>query len=102
MRKRWLTLAAALCLGLFVYDRTKDKKTGAAFGLAGLFLAIIPGLINKELYQDGLARILTWISVTDRFEDFISGILNGSSIVYYISFAVLFLFLTVQHLERRR
>ena len=93
---------AALGLGLFVYDRTKDKKTGAAFGLAGLFLAIIPGLINKELYQDGLARILTWISVTDRFEDFISGILNGSSIVYYISFAVLFLFLTVQHLERRR
>jgi ABC-2 type transport system permease protein len=46
--------------------------------------------------------VLSWFSLMTRYDDFSSGILAISPIVYYLSFTAVFLFLTVRVIERRR
>ena len=58
--------------------------------------------VKPALFDNGLSKIIDWFSVLDRFNDFCSGILNASSIVYYVSFIAVFLFLTMQGIEKRR
>jgi ABC-2 type transport system permease protein len=54
------------------------------------------------LYDNGLANIISWLSLMDRFNNFINGVLNASSVVYYLSFIVVSLFVGTQILEHRR
>ncbi|NLK86805.1 MAG: ABC transporter permease, partial [Clostridiaceae bacterium] len=48
------------------------------------------------------AKVLSWISILSRYEDFNRGILGLSPVVYYLSFVAVFLFLTVRVIEKRR
>lgn len=59
-------------------------------GLTGLYFW------KSGLFEGLFANILSWFSVTDRYNDFTLGILNGSALFYYISVVFVFLFLTIQ------
>lgn len=89
-------------LAWFFYEETKSWKAGVitmALGAAvlGLFAWRTP-----ELFDNGLSKIIDWFSIMDRFNDFCSGILNASSIIYYLSFIAVFIFLSIQTIEKRR
>jgi ABC-2 type transport system permease protein len=93
---------AVLLLGWFFWKETKNVIAGvialavggAAIGLASYFKA--------DLFESGLSKIVEWFSVVDRFYDFCSGVLNASSIIYYVSFSAVFVFLTIWVTEKRR
>lgn len=72
-------VAAVLCAGLLVWY---NMDTGA---FSGLF-----------------ATVMTSVSVFDRLDPFIDGIFDLTSVAYWISCIAVFLFLTVQSLEKRR
>ena len=42
------------------------------------------------------------LSLFDRFSSFVNGVFDMTTIVYYLSVIVFFLFLSVQSLEKRR
>lgn len=67
-------------------------------------LAVAGGLyLANDLIFDGIiVRVLLWFSIFTRFSFFTRGVLRVSDIVYYISFAALFLYLTVNVIEKRR
>lgn len=66
--------------------------------LAILAEGILTGLYvwKSNLFEGVFANILNWFSVTDRYNDFTLGILNGTALFYYISVTFMFLFLTIQ------
>jgi ABC-2 type transport system permease protein len=71
------------------------------FGI--LLLLYIGGSVITSNYNLGFfTNVLQWLSVFDRFSLFTQGILSLTQIVYYVSFAAVFLFLTVRTVERRR
>ena len=47
-------------------------------------------------------NILNSLALSERFNDFSLGILNYDAIVYYISIAFLFVFLTIQMIKKKR
>ncbi len=57
---------------------------------------------QKDWFVYGLTTSLNWLSIEKRFEEFINGILNLSSIVYLLCVTAFFLFLATQVIERRR
>jgi ABC-2 type transport system permease protein len=65
---------------------------------------IITGLYfwQKDWFAYGLTTSLSWISLEKRYEEFLNGILNLSSVVYMVSVTILCLFVTTQVVERRR
>lgn len=91
-----------LALSSFFYVQTKSRKTALLILAAGAGMAGVAAVLKPEFFDNGLSRVINWFSILDRFNDFCSGVLNISSIVYYLSFIAVFLFLTVQVMERRR
>ena len=71
----------------------------AVLGCAGLYL----WYANDSAAFSGLfATMMQSISIFDRFDAFTEGIFDLTAIVYYLSIICVFLFLTVQSMEKRR
>lgn len=87
---------------LFFYHETKSLPIGAGAAVVGIGGLTAAWFIKPELFDNGLAKIVAWISILDRYDNFINGIFDASSIVYYLSFIVVFLFLSIQTIEKRR
>ena len=49
-----------------------------------------------------LARCCTILSVISHYEDFTQGIIDTSGLIYYLSFIILFIFLTVRSVDSMR
>lgn len=72
--------------------------------VAVLGIAVAGGLyLHNNLFYDGIiVRALLWFSIFARYESFTHGIINISDIVYFVSFSALFVYLTVNLIEKRR
>ncbi len=70
------------------------------FGLLAVLMAIFR--FNAEAFEGLLPKIMTTLSLFDRFEVFINGVFDLTGIIYYLSVIAFFLFLSVQSLEKRR
>ena len=94
-----LVIAAVVAIW---YNAT--RKIIATIIVALVALAIAVGLYMwSNLIFDGIiVRVLLWFSIFERFGSFSRGILNISDMVYYVSFCALFLYLTVNVIEKRR
>lgn len=99
--------AAVLCivfciLGAVVYSLTKNG--GLAYGVSFVLIlaAAASYVINPGMFEGLLPKIMKELSLFERFYTFVSGVFDVTSIVYYLTVIVFFLFLTVQSLEKRR
>jgi len=98
-------VAFLLCAGaaaFIIYSLTKNVVasacTGGALGL-GLIAVFI---IKSELFAGAFHRFLDAAALFSRFNNFASGIFDVSALIYYISVAMLFVFFTVQSMEKKR
>jgi ABC-2 type transport system permease protein len=93
-------LVAFLCF--LAYDSTKSYVVAGIAGVVLLGAAIALFFIRQTLYDGMLGKVVRWLDIMGRFTNFSSGILNVSDIVYYLSFAVAFVYLTINVIEKRR
>lgn len=98
-----LLLGGSLCaIGMFLSALTESQVIAVVSGLAaGVFLLVVDSF-STAFSNPVLSSILSGISFFERYQDFAAGILNLSDLVFFLSVILLFLFLTVRHLERRR
>lgn len=71
----------------------------AAAGVGGLCAAY---MASPDGFTGLFAKIMGQLSLFDRFDVFANGILDLTGVVYFLSVSGVFLFLTVQSLEKRR
>lgn len=86
----------------FVYFSTKNTVVTLSTAAVGLIGALIIFIIKKEAYDGLLQKIFDWFSLNKRYNLFAQGILSVSSIVYYLSFCIAFVFLTIRVIDKRR
>jgi ABC-2 type transport system permease protein len=72
-----------------------------AFVLAAAAVVLL-FVLSRSFFTGLIAKILSWFSLVKRYNDFSMGILGLSPIVYYISFAGAFVFLTIRMIDKRR
>lgn len=96
--------ASLISIGLFISSLTESQMVAAIIGFATMFMIMmIDGFVSSLSSQSQiLADIVSSISFMTRYNDFTSGILNLSHIVFFISVVAVFNFLTVRVLEKRR
>jgi ABC-2 type transport system permease protein len=58
--------------------------------------------IASALSGNIIGTVLGWISFTSRYDIFTRGIFSVSSVVYFVSVAAVFVFLTARKVESRR
>ncbi len=91
-----------LIFAAVVYSLTKNSTVAGITAAAGAFILAAIYFINSSIFDGLFANVLNWLSVFDRFSTFTTGLFDLTSVVYYVSLIVLFVFGTVQSVEKRR
>ena len=98
---------AALCvlvlaLGAVIKYLTKNENLAYAVCFVLIAAIAIVAFMDNTKFEGLLPAVMTRLSLFDRFTGFVNGVFDMTSVVYYASVAVFFLFLSVQSLEKRR
>ena len=90
-----LMSTAFIALGLFISSLTENQIIAAVatFGMLLLFWII---------QWTGTSPVLRHLSVLEHFNNFSQGLIDTRDVVYYVSFALLWLFLTLRVLESKK
>ena len=84
--------------------RYLTKNDTLAYGVCLVLLAglAVSYFLDSSLFEGLLPRLMEQLSLFERFTAFVNGVFDLTAIVYYLSVIGLFLFLSVQSLEKRR
>ena len=89
-------------LGWLIRNLTRNENLGYGVGLSLMAVTTVFYLIDSTKFEGLLPDIMKKLSLFDRLDTFVNGVFDLTAVVYYLSVAVFFLFLTVQSLEKRR
>lgn len=91
-----------IALALIIYSSTKNISVAGIFTLLCFVITGCLYLFKPNLFDGVIVSALGWFSVLNRFENFYMGVLSISDVVYYITFSLAFLYITVNVIEKRR
>ena len=58
--------------------------------------------VKADIYYGSLAKVLSAVSFSDGISYFVSGIFDVKAVIMFVSFIILFVFLTTQSIQKRR
>lgn len=89
-------------LAFFAYNNIKSLYVAIATLVLGIAVIVGMYVIIPTAFDGLMVNVFSWFSIMKRFNNFYLGIFDVGSIVYYISFAAIFVYLTMQAVEKRR
>ena len=93
--------AAFIAIGLFISSITESQVVAAVSTFAVSMVVMMMDTIDtKDIVW--LNKLINWISFSGRYNDFMVGIFNYADAVFFLSVAVVFIFLTVRLQEKKR
>jgi ABC-2 type transport system permease protein len=102
-KSAWIILSVILIIiCLITYVMMHNLTISLSIGILGEIAFTITYMLKPTLFDGIVIRIFNWFSVIARFDNFVMGVLDLSSVVYFLSIIILFLFLTVQAIKKRR
>lgn len=94
--------AAFIAIGMFISSLTENQVIAAVGGICSLLFLCLVDILTNYISIDFITDFLNSISFYNKYYEFTCGIFNLSSVLFYISTAVIFNFLTVRVFEKRR
>ena len=101
--------ASFLCVAVCILVLGLIFRLLTRSGFAALVLTIVLGgglvaayTFRSADFQDLFPNLMEQLSLFDRFYEFVNGTFDLTAIVYYLTVIAVFVFLTVQSLEKRR
>ena len=95
-------LVLAVVAAVFVYQMTKDNLLTGITGIVLAGIVLIVYFVKSSLYEGAIQKLLDLLAVTNHFVNFVGGILDLTGIVYMLSVICIFVFLTIQSIQKRR
>ncbi|MBP3375992.1 MAG: ABC transporter permease [Clostridia bacterium] len=94
--------AAFIAIGTLISSLCENQLASAVITMAVVVGFIGIGIFASfiDLYE--IRLVLSWISITGRFNNFAKGVFDIGAAVYFASLIFVFLFLTVRVYEKRR
>ncbi len=94
--------AAFIAVGLFVSSLTENQMTSAVVSMVILFFLYLFDSFADRFTWEWLYKLVTELSFYTRYIEFTQGVFNLTSVLFYISAAFIFNFLSVRVLEKKR
>lgn len=94
--------AIILAVLIVLYSSTKNIAGTVLIGVICYALLAAAYFFIPSLFDSTIIRVLGWLSVLNRFQNFYIGVFGLSDVIYYITFASAFLYLTATVIEKRR
>ena len=94
--------AVFISVGIFISSLTENQMI-AAIGSMGANIALcLFDIVNSFVTVDAVRNVISSLSVFERYTEFTMGIFSLENILFFISLIVIFNFLTMRFIERRR
>ena len=93
--------AAALAIGLLGSSLSSNQIVAAVVGIAILLMLSFVNLI-ADIVSGIASEVFNGMSMNEHIVDFSRGVIDTSSVVFFLSLTAIFLFLTIRSLETRR
>lgn len=94
--------AACLAIGLFLSALTESQVIAAILTFAMLFfLNMASGIASLMPSQGILSKVLSSISLYERFVNFMQGIFDVTAVIYYLAVILAFLCFTILFLDKK-
>ena len=94
--------AAMVSIGVFISSITTSQIIAAIGSFAiSIFLMIIDSA-TVYITNSFLVKVVTWISFNSRYSSFTQGLFSFTNVIFFLSVAAVFIFLTARMLESRR
>jgi len=93
-------LIALICLILWFMTKNLYAALFSLLVLEGAMIAVLAFASSK--LSGLLATVMEDLSLFSRFDSFVNGVFDITALVFYLAVAAVFLFFTVQSLEKRR
>lgn len=91
-----------LLVGIFIFVYIRNIIVSGVVVLIGEAALLIVYAVKSSLFESAFSNVISGISFMSRYTKFASGNFDLGSIFYYVTFIVLFLYLTVQSIQKRR
>src|SRR5580704_1085008 len=89
-----------LALGSFISSLTENQLIAAVLTFAAFLIVWVIDLGRNA--GGGAGDVFQYLSVIRHYDDFTRGVIDTSSLIYYVSFMSLFVFLTVRAIDSMR
>lgn len=91
-----------LVICMVAYHMMENATVLIAMSVIGEAAIWIVYFVKSSLYKGLFSNILKCFAISEKFNDFSMGVLNYDAVVYYVSIAFLFVFLTIQVVKKKR
>ena len=91
-----------LLVGLIVFAVTKNGYLSFIISCLGIIAVLAVYLGKPALLEGAFPKLLQSFSLIDRFANFVYQMFDWTSILYYVSVSFVFVFLTVQSIQKKR
>lgn len=95
-------LLLAVAAAIIVYLTIGNPVIASGVGILGAGLLTALYLLNSSVYEGLIQDIFSIFNLSGHSEEFANGIMDLTSVVYYLSVIGVFLFLSVQSIQKRR
>ena len=93
---------AFLAIGLFISSLTENQLAAAVITVAIILAMLLLEILNSFIDVYAVRVVISWVCMMSRYTAFMSGMLDYSAILYYLSITGVFLLLTVRVYDKRR
>lgn len=103
--------AAMIAVGMLVSSLTENQLSAAVITIASIAAMLVVNLLvtmgddadgTRVISSYILRSIFSWFSIFSRFSNFGYGMFDFAALLYYVSFAFVFVYLTIRVYEKRR
>ena len=94
--------AAFIAVGMFISSLTENQLAAAIITVAIIATMLLLNIVNGYIENYVIRFIISWVCFMSRFAPFQSGIFDPSALLYFVSVAGVFLFLTARVYDKRR
>ena len=94
--------SAFIAVGLFISSLTENQMASAVASMLALFVLYLFDSLASNISNEIVRKAMLSVSFYSRYLEFTQGIFNITSIVFFVSVAFIFNFLTVRGLDKRR
>jgi len=93
--------AALLALGLFISTLTENQIIAVVITF-GISLTLFLVSVFSSYATGAIREVINYMSIINHLDDFIKGVIDTSHVIYYLTFAFVWLFLAYRSLESLR
>lgn len=93
---------ALIAVGMFISSLTESQAASAGICFAVMLFNYFSSVVASRMKAGFVSNLLSRLSLFDCFDGMIYGVFDICGIVFFLSVAGVFVFLTIRHMDNRR